>query len=146
MKSIFMAAMLLVFPAANALADAVPAKCGVKVHATGFRNQKGTADAAVFTSPNGWPEGNKEYVHDTAPISGNQATISFLLPPGEYSVVVLHDENENYKLDRDFLGWPKEGFGFSNNPRVLLTAPTFQQAEFKVGCPATDIDVKIIYK
>ena len=137
---------LLLTAASGRASSAIPGKCNVKVHATGFRNQKGTADAAIFLSPDGWPEGAKEYVHDVSPIADDQATISFLLPPGRYGVVVLHDENENHKLDRDFLGWPKEGFGFSNNPRVYLTAPTFLQAEVNIACPVTDIDVKMIYK
>jgi len=38
------------------------------------------------------------------------------LPAGEYAVVVLHDENLNKQLDRNWLGKPKEQWGMSNNP------------------------------
>jgi uncharacterized protein (DUF2141 family) len=40
----------------------------------------------------------------------------FDLPkPGNYAIAILDDENSNGELDRNFLGIPVEGFGFSNN-------------------------------
>ena len=36
--------------------------------------------------------------------------------PGDYSLLVIHDENRNGRLDK-VLGLPREGFGFSRNPR-----------------------------
>lgn len=147
MKSIFLSVIFLLFPIAKTFATTPePELCLLKVHATGFRNEKGSADAAVFASAVDWPEGHKDFAHDASPISHGQSTISFHVPPGRYGVVVLHDENMNYKMDRDFLGIPKEGFGFSENPHVVLTAPSFRQASFQVTCPATSINVKIIYK
>lgn len=121
--------------------------CTLRIHATGFRNDKGVAGAAVFSSPKGWPEQNaKAQALDAFPITGTMATLTFKLPPGRYAVVVLHDENKNQKLDRNFIGVPTEGFGFANNPPVLLVAPSFERASIEVACPATDINVKMIYK
>jgi uncharacterized protein (DUF2141 family) len=59
---------------------------------------------------------------------------------------VLHDENENMKLDRNIFGFPKEGFGFANNPHVGLRAPPFASAVMHVACPVTDTTIHIIYK
>jgi uncharacterized protein (DUF2141 family) len=42
---------------------------------------------------------------------------------GRYGGVSIHDENSNMKLDRNFFGISEEGFGFSNNPRAMLSAP-----------------------
>ncbi len=127
--------------------DPAEPECTLLIHATGFRNQKGFAGAAIFASPDGWPEKeDKSVAHDGFPISGSEVTLPFKLPPGKYAVVVLHDENKNEKLDRNFLGIPTEGFGFANNPHVLLTAPSFAQATVPVTCPVTNIDVKMIYK
>ena len=50
--------------------------------------------------------------------------------PGRYGIVVLHDENENRKIDRNFIGLPKEGWGMSNNPRPGFSAPNFEAAAF----------------
>jgi uncharacterized protein (DUF2141 family) len=121
--------------------------CTLIVHIDGFRNQKGDAGVTLFTSPDGWPEQNdKAFEHGSYPFSGNQATVSLNVPSGRYSIAVLHDENSNHKLDRNFLGFPKEGFGFSNNPKVRLIAPDFDTAAMQVGCPTTEILVHLIYK
>jgi uncharacterized protein (DUF2141 family) len=121
--------------------------CTFQVHVSGFRDDRGAAGGLVFSSPVGWPEDKtKAVVQGGFPIAGKQATERFQVPPGRYGVVVIHDENSNMKLDRNFLGIPKEGFGFANNPRVVLSAPSFQAASVPVACPATEIGIKLIYK
>ena len=121
--------------------------CALDVHETGFRNDAGTAGTMVFASPQGWPENvGKTIVHGGSPITSHQADLTFHVPAGRYSVVVLHDENSNMRLDRNVFGIPKEGFGFSNNPRVLFSAPSFQSAEIPITCPKTAVQIRLIYK
>lgn len=121
--------------------------CTLDVHITGLRNQDGYAAALAFPSAKGWPEEkDKASAKDSSKIHGSQATVTLKVAPGTYAVAVLHDENENQKLDRNLLGIPTEGFGFSNNPRVFFAAPSFKKAEIHVGCPVTNINVKMIYK
>jgi uncharacterized protein (DUF2141 family) len=79
-------------------------------------------------------------------IAGRQATETFQVPPGRYGIVVIHDENENQKLDRNFFGIPKEGFGFSNNPRIFFSAPSWQAASTTITCPVTRVEIRLIYK
>jgi uncharacterized protein (DUF2141 family) len=129
--------------------DAVPGKplCTLRIHVTGFRSDKGKAGGVVFASPAGWPEDRSKAVVDGGfDIHDHQATEEFKVPPGKYGIAVIDDENANKKLDRNFLGIPKEGFGFANNPRVLLSAPSFQAASTQVACPVTDIQIRLIYK
>jgi uncharacterized protein (DUF2141 family) len=121
--------------------------CTLQIHVTGFRDNSGTAGGVVFSSPAGWPDDrSKAIVQGGFPIADNQAVETFQVPPGRYGVVVIHDENSNMKLDRNFFGIPKEGFGFSGNPRVVLSAPSFQVASVPVKCPTTEIGIKLIYK
>ncbi|MFZ0688426.1 MAG: DUF2141 domain-containing protein [Acidobacteriaceae bacterium] len=121
--------------------------CTLQIHATGFRNNIGTAGGVVFSSPTGWPsDRSKAVVQGGFPIADRQATEIFQVPPGRYAAVVIHDENSNMKLDRNFFGIPKEGFGFSNNPGVFLSGPSFQSAAVPVACPATRIEIRLIYK
>jgi uncharacterized protein (DUF2141 family) len=131
-------------------AYAQAAGCKLVVHVSGFRNTKGVAGATLFKSPDGWPENNeKALMHGPFPIdpATKTSTVTFSdLAPGTYAFAVIHDENENHKLDRNFLGIPKEGFGFANNPHVMLTAPSFDAASVKVGCPVTEISVTLQYK
>ena len=68
------------------------------------------------------------------------------LPPGNYALAAIHDENRNARLDRNFIGIPKEGFGFANNPPVRFSAPPFQAAVVHVQCPATETTIHLQYK
>jgi uncharacterized protein (DUF2141 family) len=121
--------------------------CTLTIHVDGFRNQKGELGVTVFKSPDGWPENNdKALLHGGYPFSGNSGTVRLELPPGRYAVAVIHDENSNHKLDRNFMSIPKEGFGFSNNPHVLLTAPKFDTAAFQLACPSAELSIHLIYK
>ena len=46
---------------------------------------------------------------------GKDMTITEKLPQGEYVFFVYQDINENDKLDRNFLGMPKEPVGYGNH-------------------------------
>ena len=59
--------------------------------------------------------------------------LSTEIPDGEYAIAFFIDANGNKKLDKNFLGIPKEQFGFSNNAMGTLSAPSFEQAKFKVA-------------
>lgn len=124
------------------------ATCSLVIHVDKIRNEKGVLGAAIFNSPDGWPERNdKSFRHGPAPFTGTTGTITFDgIPAGDYAVVTLHDENRNQKLDRNFFGLPTEGFGFANNPEVGLKAPAFAKALVHVSCPVTEVSVHMQYK
>ena len=54
------------------------------------------------------------------------------LEPGEYGVRVMHDENENAKLDANFVGMPREPWGFSNDAVGSFGPPGWQDIKFTV--------------
>jgi uncharacterized protein (DUF2141 family) len=140
------AGLITLVPSAHAQAGS----CKLVVHVQGFRNLKGDAGATLFNSPDGWPEDNdKALKHGPFPIdpATKTSTVTFAdLAPGVYGFAVIHDENQNHKLDRNMIGWPKEGFGFANNPHVGLSAPPFKDATVNVTCPVTEITVTLQYK
>ena len=124
--------------------------CTLRVDAEGLRNAKGVVGILLFRSAEGWPESvGRSFRHQAGEIApdARAATVTFAgLPDGDYAVVALHDENKNMRLDRNVFGWPKEGFGFSNNPRIGLGPPPFVQAIVHVGCPSTRVTIRIVYK
>ena len=67
------------------------------------------------------------------------------LPPGEYSLLAIHDENRNGKLDKSF-GIPREGFGFSRNPAIRMGPPHYADVHFAVppGHSAQAIKLKYL--
>ncbi len=51
------------------------------------------------------------------------------VPPGEYALLVYYDENGNARIDKNFIGIPREPLGFSNeyNPKG---PPSYARAAF----------------
>jgi uncharacterized protein (DUF2141 family) len=64
---------------------------------------------------------------------------------GNYAIALYHDENNNKKLDRNFIGIPREGFGFSNNPPVRLGMPAQKEVRFKVEPIAINLRISVVY-
>lgn len=56
--------------------------------------------------------------------------IILTLKPGVYALSAFIDTNENGKLDKNFIGIPKEPYCFSNNFTPLFTAPEFADCSF----------------
>ena len=65
------------------------------------------------------------------------------IPDGKYAIALFQDENNNQKLDKNIFGIPKEGYGFSNNPKTLLE-PTYHDSEFEVK-GNVQLHVKVCY-
>ncbi len=63
--------------------------------------------------------------------------------PGDYSLLVIHDENRNGRLDK-MLGMPREGFGFSRNPVIRMGPPHYADVHFTVSGHARQA-VKVKY-
>jgi len=64
--------------------------------------------------------------------------------PGVYAFAVYHDANNNGRFDHNLLTGI-EGFGFSNNPHTLFSAPSFDQAKFTAGPGVTTLHVRLRY-
>lgn len=73
--------------------------------------------------------------------AGTNRTCIFLPRAGVYAIAVYHDENGSRKIDRNSLGFPTEGGGFSNNPSTLAGLPTFRSVRLNV--PQTGMSTRI---
>jgi uncharacterized protein (DUF2141 family) len=82
-----------------------------------------------------------------AKANGDSITVVFEnLKPGKYAVSVLHDANKNKDLDKNKLGLPREGFGFSNNVTGAMGPPSFQRAIIDLSPEMKDLDIGIKMK
>lgn len=66
------------------------------------------------------------------PAGPESFTSTFELPTGVYAVGIFHDLNGDGALSKNFLGMPKEPFGFSNNARARFGPPSFEEAAISV--------------
>jgi uncharacterized protein (DUF2141 family) len=67
------------------------------------------------------------------------------LDPGQYAIILFHDENGNGKLDKNALGVPIEPYGFSNNVRGFLGPPAFEEAIMEVNVGDKAVHIALIY-
>jgi uncharacterized protein (DUF2141 family) len=70
-----------------------------------------------------------------------------LLPPesGSYAVAVFHDENADKEFNRDFLGIPSEGYGFSNNPGFRFGLPEMHEIRITVDDRPLVLSIQLTY-
>ncbi len=66
------------------------------------------------------------------------------VPNGSYAISLFHDENSNGAHDKNSLGIPNEGYGFSNNPKARFGPPNLKERLFKV-VKNTEMEIKINY-
>ncbi len=76
-------------------------------------------------------------------IINGKASITFTnVTPGDYGVMVLHDENDNKKMDFELNGIPKEAYGMSNNP-MSYGPPQFENAKFTVKNENLNLEIRL---
>ena len=112
------------------------------VEITGVRTDKGSLMVSVVNTEAGWNNQEKPVAASKIAATGKNAVLHFNLPAGSYAVQVMHDENDNGKVDSNFMGIPTEGYGFSNNPQVMRKA-YFSEAKFDVGDAASSIVIRL---
>lgn len=54
------------------------------------------------------------------------------LKPARYAVQYFHDENLNMEMEKNSLGKPLEGYGFSNNVTAPFSMPPFEKWLFEL--------------
>jgi uncharacterized protein (DUF2141 family) len=63
---------------------------------------------------------------------------------GSYAIVAFHDENHDGEFNQNWLGMPKEGFGFSDDPSTLKK-PAFSDSRFNLDRPQVELTIKLNY-
>jgi uncharacterized protein (DUF2141 family) len=117
-------------PTRNAVAEGKPSRLTAEVGQ--LRNDKGTIFCSLFNSEEGFPTlESKAFRLGQAKPKDKRAVCDFgSVPAGTYAVSVIHDENDNKKLDTNFFGAPIEGYGASNDARSSFGPPKFKDAKF----------------
>jgi len=109
----------------------------------GIEKSEGTVLVAVFDSINYLKQ---PLYYGMVKIEEGEEEVTVAIEnvaPGKYAATVFQDENGNNKMDTGAYGIPVEKFGFSNNAKVEMGPPSFQDCMFSVE---EDTEINITLK
>jgi uncharacterized protein (DUF2141 family) len=113
------------------------------VTVSGMKALRGNLRVAVFgeTQRDEFPEG--KYLHSAeVPATAEQMSVEIPdLEAGKYGIAVFQDLNENGKLDKNFLGIPKEPYGFSGAWK--RGGASFDKAMFSTAEVGFSVSIKL---
>ena len=137
------------FIALTALALAGTAHAGkITVEAAQpLQGSDGMFRCALWTQGDGYPgETDNAFKTVAAKIVDNGAVCTFDgIDKGRYAISILHDANNNGKIDLNMLGIPKEGFGASNDvPPGPMSPPNFEDAAFEFD--GTELNMALLMR
>ena len=105
------------------------AKLIVKVNH--INSSKGSINVAVFNSEADFL--NQAFMQKKKAAKPDELVFEFDdVPKGEYTVSVIHDENENGELDKNFMGIPSEPYGISKEGKSNFGPPNYKKALFTI--------------
>jgi uncharacterized protein (DUF2141 family) len=126
-----------------------PAYAGSKntitVRVSAFRSIRGSLRCRLYSRGDGFPGKPPFEAERSVAVAAKTMSCVFTdVVPGTYAVALFHDENDDGKLDTNFIGIPKEGVGVSNNKLRSLGPPTWDDAKFSLGSDLK-LDVTLRY-
>ncbi|MGD0581701.1 MAG: DUF2141 domain-containing protein [Bacteroidales bacterium] len=121
---------------------------GIELILSNIRKSDGLIQIGVFRSEVGYPD-KPSFNFSLAKDTIKNGTMRFFFPvdkTGPVSICILDDDNRNEKMDYVLGILPKEGFGFSNNPKISLRgAPSFSTTSFSFSGGIKEVSVRMVY-
>jgi uncharacterized protein (DUF2141 family) len=138
--------LLFVISLLSASPPSPEAKESIKVRVTKVSTKKGEVMLALFSSSKGFPYETSYAIQKQ---KGNAVNgiieLSFTdIPPGTYAIALFHDTNSDGKLNTNFMGIPKEGYGVSNNTYNTFSAPGYKESSFSHS-DRTELTIQMKY-
>lgn len=108
-------------------------KAQISLKVFGIEEVVGQICFAVYQSEEDYKESENQFMAECIPVD----SISFQyvikdVPFGTYVISLFHDEDENEELNTNWIGMPREPFGFSNDAKGRMGPPKFEDASFVV--------------
>ena len=112
-KKIFLMILLQIVCVLSLIAEEIVEEKKLTVRITNVTSEEGQIILAIYNSSENY---DKRIAFQDVKLKPEIDTVIFEtnLPDGEYLVMLVHDINNNGKLDTSFIGMPKEPVGLSN--------------------------------
>ncbi|WP_254173022.1 DUF2141 domain-containing protein [Planktothrix pseudagardhii] len=144
---VFLAAFVSLSIVSASVTVQAQTKSKITLSIDGLKNKNGQVCVSLFASNKGFPSNGDDAIQKRCTrITEVPVIMTFdNLQPGSYAIAVLHDANNDKTANRNGLGIPIEGFGFSKNPAILTGPPKFNDAAVVVAGDNTNINIKLQY-
>jgi uncharacterized protein (DUF2141 family) len=147
MKNILLTIVALLLPMSSLADDTISGQGTLDVKVTNIKNASGVIHLSLQDSAEGWLSTDpdvKTFLDVSKEISSTDDIIISVenLPAGSYAISLFHDLNDNLDLDTNFIGYPKEPFGFSA-PMGLTGPPKFEDAKVEVTVGKSSLEIKL---
>jgi len=110
----------------------------------GFQSDNGSAKVAVANSESNYHNHREPFIGLTLDIkTGTAETVLEDLNPGYYALKIFHDADDNNDLNTNFIGYPIEDYGFSNNASGIFGIPSWNNAKFYFDGSQKIVEVNI---
>ena len=116
----------------------------IVIRITGLSSEQAPVRVAVFNSEEGWLD-DATAVYKTV-LDGEGREREWRIRNvryGEYAAAVFQDENRDGKLNRNFVGIPKEPYGFSRDARGAFGPARWKDAKFVVTTATKELQIKL---
>ena len=111
----------------------------------GVRDSTGQIRASIYREPETFRKEDRAVAVVSVAAQKGDLKLAFMaLPPGRYAIMAYHDADSDSKLGLRFGMFPTEGYGLSNNPKVM-GPPKFADSAFDLTVPETSIEIKLSY-
>lgn len=106
----------------------------INIEITNILNKNGDMKIGLYNKAEDFSKIDKFYKEVIIKISSKTIKYKFTnIPNGTYAIAIFHDENQNGKIDKNILGMPQEGYGFSNNIRPSFRSANFEESKFELN-------------
>jgi uncharacterized protein (DUF2141 family) len=119
----------------------------IVVNISGLKSDKGKCLLYLYNNKKGFPTDVDKAINTVngSILNGKSTLVLKNISDGEYAISVIHDENNNGKMDTNFLGMPKEGVGVSNNAKGHFGSPSYEDSKFQLTKKSLIINITIKY-
>lgn len=120
----------------------------ISITITNIRSSKGTIYVAIFYNDEHFQKSDnfERIPYRKKDLVDGTLKVSMYVKPGIVGLSLLDDEDNDGEMNKNFLGIPREGFGFSNYYHTGFNHPVFDDFKFEVRKGEhTSIAMKIRY-
>ncbi len=117
----------------------------LEIQIDNIKENKGKIEIGVFNTGDRFLEADQAYKNYSIEVKNKKAVLVIEdLPAGNYAISLYHDENDDDKCNRNFIGIPKEPYAFSNNVKPRFSPPSYEDCQFEL-IENTQMNISLIH-